>query len=78
MKRYDRRIIKVEEVECSDADSSIEDLERILEQQLISIEQNETKHIHRDNKQSNLQTPKQLEMRIRLRKKLEKKKISKS
>jgi hypothetical protein len=71
--------IKSSKIKCSNKDSSIEALEQIYEQTLTIFQENhQVKMREVISKASNSQTPKQLEMRIRLRKKLEKKKISKS
>lgn len=71
--------IKWSKIKCSNKDSSIEHLERILEHTTtIYQEHHQVGRSEVIKKASNTQSPKQLEMRIRLRKKLEKKKISKS
>ena len=71
--------IEVHQTICSHKDSSIENLEEILKftSNVFEKSQQNGKGKEIIIKQSNIQTPKQLEMRIRLRKKLEKKKSKK-
>ena len=75
---YWERTSKLTQIKVPKKDCSIEDLERVLEQREKIFERHQVKGCEILSKATHIQTPQQLEMRIRLRKKLEKKKISKS